>query len=157
MNTMMIFFFTSLILEDYFYRDGMLWSFLIKSVIFCWIFSTLVKKGKSHTVEKKILMASYTQSYDPTIYVKMKFDIKNAKEFLEKIEKTSNKKISMTLYMAKCLAELFKKYPDFNKAIKFGNLHDKKTIDISILVDVGGKVKIIIKLGPCICNSQRYC
>jgi hypothetical protein len=141
MNPLIVFFFTAIGLEDYLFRDGFLIKYLIYSVIAYWIFYCFVQKSETHSPSRKLLLASYSQSYDPTIYVKVKFDIAKVKIFLEELEKKIGKKVNLTLFFVKACADLFKKYPEFNQAIKYGLHQNKKTVDFSVLVDVGGKVK----------------
>jgi hypothetical protein len=140
MNALIVFFFIAMILEDFLFEDGVLLKYLFRGIFIYWIFYYIMDKSCFHNVYKKLAMASYSQSYDPTIYVKLKFQTAKAKEYIENLEKKTGKKISITMFFAKCCGEVLKKYPEFNQALKYGAMHDKKTVDISLLVDVGGKV-----------------
>lgn len=140
MNPLIVLFFTAIGLEDFFFRDAFLIKYFIYSVLAYWVFYFFVQKSETHSPSRKLLLASYSQSYDPTIYVKVKFNIAKAKEFCANLEKKIGKKINMTLFFVKCCGDLFKKYPEFNQALKFGLQQNKKSVDFSVLVDVGGKV-----------------
>ena len=60
-------------------------------------------------------MTGYNQSFDPTIYAKVKFDLTKAREFKAKKEKETGKKISITLFWIKVVAEVFNNLPECNE------------------------------------------
>ena len=142
MNPLMVFFFVAIILEDFLFREAKLFKYLLYSVIAYWIFYFFTEKSSIHSASRKLLLASYSQSYDPTVYAKIRLNVKKAKLFIANLEEKLGKKISWTLFLSKCIATIFKKYTEFNQSIMFGVYHAKKSIDFSVLVDVGGKVSI---------------
>lgn len=82
-------------------------------------------------------MAGYNQSFDPTIYAKVKFDLTKAREFMTKKEKETGKKISITLFWIKVVAEVFNNLPECNEIIRFGLKAKRTDVDMGILVNVG--------------------
>lgn len=140
MNPLLVLFFTAIFIEDFIFRDGALLKYLFYSVLIYWVFYLFVNKSNHHSPSRKLLLASYSQSYDPTIYAKMELRTEKAKEFIKKIESETGKKISLTLFFTKMAAQVIKKYPEFNQSLRFGTMYKKKTIDLSLLVDIGGKV-----------------
>ena len=140
MNPLIVFFFIAMMIEDFLFKEGKLIKYLLYSVLAYWVFNLFVPKTPYQTASKKLLMASYSQSYDPTIYTRMNLETKNAKLFLEKLEKETGKKYTMTLLFVKCAAETYKNIPAINQTLKLGALHPKKSVDMAILVDIGGKV-----------------
>ena len=142
MNPLLVFFFVAIILEDFLFKEGKLLKYLTYSILSYWVLNIFATKAPFYSASKKIALATYSQSYDPTIYVKMNLNTQKAKEFIAKLEKETGKRITMTLFFAKCVAEVYKKYPEVNQSLKFGSLFQKKTVDFSILVDMGGKVDI---------------
>jgi pyruvate/2-oxoglutarate dehydrogenase complex dihydrolipoamide acyltransferase (E2) component len=130
-----------MILEDFLFKEGKLIKYLLYTTISYWIFYSFVPKTPYQTASKKLAIASYSQSYDPTIYTRMNLETKNAKAFLEKLEKETGKKFTLTLFFAKCAGEIYNKFPEINVAMRFGSLYPKKTVDMAVLVDVEGKVK----------------
>ena len=143
MNPLIVFFFISMILEDFIFKNGMLLKFLIYFTIIYWIINLFISKSSLHTVYKKFSLAIYSQSYDPTVYLKLLLDLRNAKEYINKYEKETGKRISITLFFTKAMAEVYKLHPNVNTSIRYGTLHQKKQVDIGVLVDMGGKVYYI--------------
>lgn len=141
MNPLLVFFFMAMILDDYLFKEGKFIKYLLSSVVVYWIFYYMIEKSPDHSASRKLALASYSQSYDPTVYSRVKFDVSKSKEFIRQIEEKTGKKITFTLFFAKVLGEALKKYPDFNQCLKFGMLHPKKTVDLCLLVNVAdGKV-----------------
>ena len=144
MNPLIVFFFVAIILEDLLFKEGKLLKYLTYSIICYWVVNIFAAKAPFYSASNKIALATYSQSYDPTIYVKINQNTQKAKEFIAKFEKETGKRITMTLFFAKCLAEVYKNCPEVNQSLKFGSLFQKKTVDFSVLVDMGGKVEYII-------------
>ena len=141
MNPLLVFFFVAMIIDDYLFQEGKFYKYLICSVNIYWIFYYMIEKSPYHSASRKLSLASYSQSYDPTVYTRVKFDVSRTKEFINKLEEKTGKKITYTLFVTKVFAEALTKYTDFNQAIKFGMLHTKKTVDLAVLVNVAdGKV-----------------
>ncbi len=141
MNPLLVFFFVAMIIDDYLFKEGKFYKYLLSSVIIYWIFYYMIEKSPYHSASRKLSLASYSQSYDPTVYTRVKFDVSRTKEFIKKLEEKTGKKITYTLFLTKVFAEALTKYTDFNQAIKFGMLQTKKTVDLAVLVNVAeGKV-----------------
>ncbi len=96
-----------------------------------------MQKSPYHSAYRKLMLASYSQSYDPTIYTTLKPSIAKAKVFLEELEKKIGHKISWTLYFTKVVAQVFEN-KECNQTIKLGLHAERRGTDFSILVDIGG-------------------
>lgn len=83
-------------------------------------------------------MAGYNQSFDPTIYAKVYFDLTKAKEFIKKLEQETGKKITITLFWIKVVGEVFHNLPECNEIIRFGLKAKRSAVDIGVLVNVDG-------------------
>lgn len=143
MNPLLVLFFLSLAIEDFFFRSGALVKYYFWSIIAYAIFNIFSPKSEYHSPARKLLLASYSHSYDPTAYVKIKPEITKAKEYLDKLSEKLGKKITWTLFTTKVIGMVIKKYPEMNYAIKFGKMSDRGTIDLSLLVNIReGKVKL---------------
>ncbi len=141
MNPLIVLFFLSLAIEDFFFRHGCLVKYYLWSIIAYTIFNIFSPKSQYHSPARKLLLASYSHSYDPTAYVKIKPEITKAKEYLDKLSEKIGKKITWTLFTTKVIGMVIKKYPEMNYAIKFGKMADRGTIDLSLLVNIKeGKV-----------------
>jgi hypothetical protein len=145
MNPLVVLFFTAMMIDDYIFKEGKFIKYMLYSIIIYWIFCYFSTKSIYHSASRKLLLASYSQSYDPSVYSKVNFDLAYSKKFLSEYENRTGKKISLTLFFTKVLADAIKKYPEFNRCLKFGSLHEKKTVDLAVLVNVAdGKVISVV-------------
>jgi hypothetical protein len=131
----MVLFFISLFIDDYMFRNGSLFKYYILSLIGYYIFS-LFSKSEFDTPGRKLQMASFGQSMDPTIYGHVKVNIKKAKKFVQGVADIEKKKITMTLFFAKVAGEVFNKFPDCDNTIKFGLHAPRSSTDVCVLVNV---------------------
>jgi hypothetical protein len=146
MNPLIVLFFLAIFLEDYIFKEGKLVRYYFWAIIIYWVFYYFNQKSIYNSASKKLLMATYSQSYDPTIYGKLKLDTSKAREFIAKLETKIGKKISMTLFLTKIIGEVFSQYPECNQAIRFGMHANRGSIDIGVLVAVDdGKVNNLYK------------
>ncbi len=139
MNAMMVLFFLSILINDYIFKEGVLikiYIYLFLAYVTVYIFT---KRSKFHSTYKHALLAIFSQSYDPTIYGKVKLPTKKLKEFLEAYNKKHNIKVSWTLLLTKIFGNAIKAHPEFNTTIKCGFIMPRDTVDISVLVNLEGK------------------
>jgi hypothetical protein len=80
-------------------------------------------------------MAAFDQSFDSTVYARVKFDISKAKEYLQKLSEKTKKDINLTIYWIKVVGDTFVKVPESNEKIRFGLKGMRKTVDISIIIN----------------------
>jgi hypothetical protein len=157
MNPMMIFFILTIFVNDILFNYSRLTKIYFVFVIIYWVIYALVGKSNYHDPNRKWLLASYSQSYDPSVYAKIKLDVKKVREFIEEQFNKTGKKISYVLYFTKILAEAFKEIPETNIAINFGKIVERGTVDIGVLVDIDGKViYITYYLGSLFCHTEEY-
>ena len=83
-------------------------------------------------------MAAFDQSFDSTVYARVKFDISKAKEYLQKLSEKTKKDINLTIYWIKVVGDTFVKVPESNEKIRFGLKGMRKTVDISIIINAKG-------------------
>lgn len=141
MNPLIVLFFLSLIIEDFIFRNGLLIKYYIYSICGYVLFVIFSPKSDFHSPARKLLLASYSHSYDPTVYTKLKVEVSKTKEYLEKLNERIGKKISWSIFVSKIVGICVNKFPEINHAIKFGKLCSRGTVDVSLLVNVkDGKV-----------------
>ena len=137
MNPLFSLFILALFIEDYIFREGKYWKMYLYAIGLYTLFYTFQHRSTFHSPNKKFNMAGYNQSFDPTIYAKVKFDLTKAREFMAKKEKETGKKISITLFWIKVVAEVFNNLPECNEIIRFGLKAKRTDVDMGILVNVG--------------------
>lgn len=133
MNPMIILFVLAMFIDDYFFKEGKLLKLYFYAIIGYVIFYCFQQRSTFHSPTKKLNMAAYNQSFDPTIYGKVNFDLAHARKFIEKQEKEIGKKITMTLYWVKVVGEVFQNLPECNEIIRFGLKAKRKEVDIGVL------------------------
>lgn len=86
MNPLFSLFILALFIEDYIFREGKYWKMYLYAIGLYTLFYTFQHRSTFHSPNKKFNMAGYNQSFDPTIYAKVKFDLTKAREFMAKKE-----------------------------------------------------------------------
>ena len=138
MNPLIFFFFLSIFLEDYFFRYGKYIKYYLYLIGFYSIFYYFQHRSTFHSHSKKFNMAAFDQSFDSTVYARVKFDISKAKEFLKKLSEKTKKNINLTIYWIKVVGDVFLRVPESNEKIRFGLKGKRKSVDISILINAKG-------------------
>ena len=75
---------------------------------------------------------------DPTIYGFLEVDVENILKFIETKRKETGEKITITHVISKVIADMFAQNPELNLIMKRGKLVPRKSIDIFVIVEVGG-------------------
>ena len=139
MNPLVVLFFISLIIDDYIFKDGYIIKYYLTFMTLYWVFYYFSKKSQYQTPYRKLLLAGYSQSYDPSIYGVIKPDIKKVKDYMDRYYQKTGKKISITLLFAKIVGLVISNSNDINNTINFGKHVDRGSVDICILVDIKGQ------------------
>lgn len=125
MNPLFILFWISLILEDYFTRNGIFLKIYISLFIIYLIFAFCYLERKKHNnlnLFNEFDKAAFNELTEPTTFINMQFDLTKTKLFLDDYFIKTNKKISYALLFSKVLSQVSNKSKSFNKAIKSGNV-----------------------------------
>lgn len=144
MNALLVLFFAAIFITDYLFKEGVLIKIYAYLFFGYLIIAILTRKSQLHSTFKNILIAMFSQSVDPTIYGKIKVSTLKLKAFLEEYNTKNNVKVTWTLLMTKILANSIRENSQVNTAIKCGKLMDRGPVDMSVLVNVEGKVSSII-------------
>lgn len=139
MNPLMTLFMIALILEDYFFRQGRYLKYYLYAVGFYNIFYYIQHKSTFHSHTKKFNMAAFDQSYDSTVYARVKFDLSKVKDFLKKYSEKAKKDINLTVFWIKVVGDVFLNAPESNEKIRFGLKGIRSGVDISVIVNTKGK------------------
>mmetsp|Transcript_23244 Transcript_23244/g.24181 ORF Transcript_23244/g.24181 Transcript_23244/m.24181 type:complete len:311 (-) Transcript_23244:68-1000(-) len=139
MNALLILFFLTMIIHDYFFKEGYITK--IFGVLFgaYYILYLISSKSSFHSNYKHLLLAIFSQSYDPTIYTQLEFEVSNAKRFMKEYEEKTGIKLTWTLLCTKIMGLAMVKHPNFNAAIQCGRLVRRSNIDMSLLINLDGK------------------
>lgn len=135
MNPLIVLFILSIALEDYFYRQGTYFRLFFYSICIYWLFYLFQTRSAFHSPNKKFNMAAYSQSFDPTIYAKVNFNVSEALKFINEYNlKLKNKTIGIFHYWIKVVGEVFKSLPECNEVIRFGLKVRRDDVDIGLII-----------------------
>jgi len=139
MNALLVLFFFTFIVNDWFFKDGGFLKIYLSCFTAYFIIYLFTHKDKVHSNYKHLMLAIFSQSYDPTVYAKLEYNIANSKKYIEEYQKKMGIKITWTQFVMKAFAIALKKVPDFNLAIRCGKLVRRNVIDFSCLVNINNK------------------
>jgi len=123
MNPLQFIFFFSILFDDYFFKEARLFNFYIFLLAVYWISSFFSSSENFTNTSRKLQMALYSQSEDPTVISKIKLRSEKAKKCIDALSKKYDKKISWTLYTAKALGNALVSCPDILNALKFSKVN----------------------------------
>lgn len=144
MNAILVMFFLAMFLNDFLFKEALMIKIYIYLFMGYFIIYIFTNSSKFHSAYKNLQLAIFSQSFDPTVYSKLKINVEKCQEFLKKYQEKYGEKITMTLLVTKVIGLTLKKYPEFNCAIKCGKLIKRDTIDLGLLVNLNGKVNLKI-------------
>lgn len=139
MNPLLLLFMISIFIEDYFFRQGKYIKYYLYAIGLYSIFYYFQHKSTFHSYTKKFNMAAFDQSFDSTVYARVKFDMTKAKEYLKKIKEKTGKDIDIYTFFIKVVGDVFIKVPESNEKLRFGLKGRRGCVDISILTDARHK------------------
>ena len=85
---------------------------------------------------RRISIAAWKPPNDPTVYGKLEIDATQAVAYLEKLNRNSSVKITMTHLVARATALVLHRFPDINGIIKWQKIYLRKTVDIFLQVAI---------------------
>jgi pyruvate/2-oxoglutarate dehydrogenase complex dihydrolipoamide acyltransferase (E2) component len=99
-----------------------------------------VKKVPHSQNSSFIMMAANTwrPPNDPQIFAVSELEMSKVLAFIEKFRKDEGAKATPTHIIIKAIAILFVRHPKINAKCEGGNIYQRDSVNISVLVDVGG-------------------
>ncbi|MBI4412202.1 MAG: 2-oxo acid dehydrogenase subunit E2, partial [Deltaproteobacteria bacterium] len=85
---------------------------------------------------RRISIATWNAPNDPTVYGKLEIDAGQAVAYLEKLNRESPIKVTMTHLVARAAALVLNRFPDLNGIIKWKKIYLRKTVDIFLQVAI---------------------
>ena len=98
MNPLFSLFILALFIEDYIFREGKYWKMYLYAIGLYTLFYTFQHRSTFHSPNKKFNMAGYNQSFDPTIYAKVKFDLTKAESSWQRKKKKLERKFLLLYF-----------------------------------------------------------
>lgn len=139
-------FFLALFLNDYLFKEALMIKIYAYLFFGYFIIYICTNSSKLHNAYKNLQLAIFSQSFDPTVYSKLKINVDKCQEFLKKYQEKHGEKITMTLLVTKVIGLTLGKYPEYNCAIKCGKLVQRDSVDLGLLVNLNGKVRFYLIL-----------
>lgn len=137
MNALIIIFVLTYLLYSCIYDLNFILLFLGLSVLYTILTQFLMLPTPFTSMRHITTIASWSSPNDPHVYAKLELDITKVEEYIEKLSKKVNKKITITVYALKLISIVLSKFPDLACYIKYGKLNEKENIDLCCLVAVG--------------------
>ncbi len=90
---------------------------------------------------RNIAIGTWKTAKDPTVYGLMDLRCDQAQIFLDALAKQSGERVNITHFLARAVAECFKRHPEINSILRFGRLYPRKnvTLFLQVATDEEGK------------------
>lgn len=90
---------------------------------------------------RNIAIGTWRTAKDPTVYGLMELKADAALEFSERLAKSTGERVNITHFLARAVAECFKRHPEINAVLRFGRLFPRQnvTIFLQVATDEEGK------------------
>jgi pyruvate/2-oxoglutarate dehydrogenase complex dihydrolipoamide acyltransferase (E2) component len=79
---------------------------------------------------RKIAIGTWRRAADPQVYGWTDLEVQPALDYINKISKESGQRITITHFMGRAMAEVFRRHPSINCVLRFGKIYPRKDIDI---------------------------
>lgn len=79
---------------------------------------------------RKVAIGTWQSAGDPSVYGILTFDVRPALSYIEKIQKQTESKITLTHFFGKAVAHVLAQHPELNCVLRWGSLYPRKNIDI---------------------------
>ena len=89
------------------------------------------------SARRKLVIATYRSPREGNIYGKMTLDATDALAHLERLSRETGEHITITHFIGKIMAEVLATSPGLNGFLRFGAYHQRRTADVSFLVNIG--------------------
>lgn len=86
--------------------------------------------GKKLSTWRQIALTTWTKPHDPTAYGVLDLDVEEALQYLAALRESSGEKVTLTHLVGKAVAMAMFDVPEVNAFVSFGNLVQRKTIDV---------------------------
>jgi len=123
MNSILVLFFISFLSYSLFNNIKFIVIYLILVGLYTYITQFLFFKNAVNSIRRKVMIGSWTQSFDPQVYSKVNIDISKVEPYLEQKSKEIGEKLTLTTYTIKLISILLKKYPEICGFIKHGKVN----------------------------------
>ncbi len=107
------------------------------------IFVKNVDLGKPLRISswRKIAIGTWKTAGDPSVYGFTDVDMGPALEYIEKLRQETGKRITLTHFVGKAVANVIHRTPQINCILRFGRLYPRKSVDLffQVAADSGGE------------------
>lgn len=83
---------------------------------------------------RKVAIGTWKTAADPSVYGALEFDARPALAYIERLKKKTGKKITITHFVGKAVAQTLEKHPEVNCTLRFNRLYPRKNIGVLFLV-----------------------
>lgn len=122
MNAILVIFYISFL--SYSLCNNLKFIIIYMSLIALYTYITQFQLFKNvvNSTRRKIMIGTWTKTFDPQLYSKVKIDISKVEPYLEQKSKEIGEKLTLTIYAIKLISIMLKRYPELCGFIKHGKV-----------------------------------
>lgn len=79
---------------------------------------------------RKVAIGTWKSAGDPSVYSILTFDVRPALAYIEKLQKQTDSKVTMTHFFGKAIAHVLAQHPELNCVQRWGMLYPRQNVDI---------------------------
>jgi len=79
---------------------------------------------------RKVAIGTWNTVGDPSVYGLAEFDVTAVNQYINDLKTKTGKKITLTHFVGKAVAETIRRHPEINCSLRFGKLYPRKSVDI---------------------------
>lgn len=83
---------------------------------------------------RNIAFGTWKAPKDPTVYGLMDLRVDQAQAFAAEVAARTGERVNITHFLAKAVAECFRRYPEINAVLRFGRLYPRQTVTLFLQV-----------------------
>jgi pyruvate dehydrogenase E2 component (dihydrolipoamide acetyltransferase) len=89
---------------------------------------------------RKLAIGTWRMAKDPSVYGALELDVTRALAFLERLNRESGVRVTLTHFMGRAVAEAFRREPHINALLRFGRVYPRKHVSLffQVATDAAG-------------------
>ncbi len=95
-----------------------------------------IRLGKALRISswRRIAIGTWPLVGDPSIYGMLEIDARPALAYIAKLREQSGARITVTHFVGRALAEVYRQHPEINAVVRWGNLYPRPSVDVFFMV-----------------------
>lgn len=100
------------------------------------LISRNIQLGKALRISswRKIAIGTWPMIGDPSVYGIVEINAAPALEYIARLREKTGARITLTHFVGRAFAEVFKRHPEINCVLRWGRLYPRKSVDVFFMV-----------------------